>query len=101
MYKHRARRVERIIDKIPKFVCFKPAGVPRSKLETIQLLTEEYEAMRLVNLEGLSMKGWAKKMWVSAPTFNRMVKSAHKKITDAIVNGKGIRVFVKDNVLCN
>jgi predicted DNA-binding protein (UPF0251 family) len=35
--------------------------------------------------------GW-KKMWVSAPTFNRIVSSAHKKITDAIVNWKALAI---------
>ncbi len=99
MYKHRTRRVERIIDKMPDFVCFKPAGIPRSKIETIQLLAEEYEAVRLVNLEWLNMKEGANKMGVSAPTFNRMVKSAHKKMTDAIVNGKGIRIFRMEDLL--
>ena len=78
---------------MPEFACFKPAWIPRGKLKTIELLAEEHEALRLVNLEWLTMQEGADKMWVSAPTFNRMVKSWHKKMTDAIVNGKGIRIF--------
>jgi hypothetical protein len=34
----------------------------------------------------------AKKMDVSQPTFNRLIKSARKKIADAIVNGKAIKI---------
>ena len=31
-------------------------------------------------------------MEVSPSTFNRIVKKAHKKLSDAIINGKAIRV---------
>jgi predicted DNA-binding protein (UPF0251 family) len=32
-------------------------------------------------------------MNTSAPTFNRLVKLASQKIADALVNGKGIRIY--------
>jgi len=38
------------------------------------------------------MAEWWKKMGVSAATFNRILKSAYKKITDAIINGKNLAV---------
>ena len=34
----------------------------------------------------------AKKMNISQPTFHRLILSARKKISDAIVNGKAIRI---------
>lgn len=91
----RARRVKRCIQCPPEFTCFKPDWVSKKILEQdpIVLLIEEYEAIRLSNLEWLSMQEWAKKMWVSAPTFNRMVKSAHKKLTEFVVCGKWLRVY--------
>lgn len=91
----RARRVKRCIECPPEFTCFKPEWVSKSKLEknAITLLVEEYEAIRLSDMEWLSMQDWAKKMWVSAPTFNRMVQSAHKKLAEFIVSGKGLRVY--------
>lgn len=93
----RARRVKRCIDFPPEFTCFKPEWVSRSQLEKdpVILLIEEYEAIRLSDLEWLSMQKWAEKMWVSAPTFNRMVKSAHKKLTEFVVYGKWLRVYEK------
>jgi len=44
-------------------------------------------------LEGLDETAAAKKMNISQPTFNRLVSSARKKIADAIINGKAIKIF--------
>ena len=55
--------------------------------------------MRLRDIEGLSMQEWAEKMWVSAPTFNRMVNSAHQKIADAIIHWKWIRIYTKKEIV--
>lgn len=93
--KQRSRRVQRCIEKNPDFTCFKPAGIWKSEIQKVELLVDEYEAMRLCDIEWFSMQEWAEKMWVSAPTFNRMVNSAHKKLADAIVNWKWIRVYRK------
>lgn len=66
--------------------------MPRNKLEKVELGVDEYEAMRLSDMEGLNMKEGAEKMWISAPTFHRILQSAHKKIADAIINGKWITI---------
>ncbi len=91
--RQRARRVNRCIEHDPNYTCFKPSGIARNKLQKVELLVDEYEAMRLCDVEWLSMKSGAEKMEVSASTFNRMVCSARRKMADAIVNGKGIRVY--------
>lgn len=66
--------------------------MPRNKLEQAELLVDEYEVIRLADMEDLSMREGAEKMWISAPTFHRILKSAHKKIADAIINGKWISI---------
>ena len=83
----------RNVEKEVEFTCFKPAWVPRNNLEKIELKAPELEALRLSNLKELSQQQAAEKMQVSASTFNRLVKSATKKITDALVNWKGIRIY--------
>lgn len=93
MQNKNTRRVARIIQKDPCFTCFKPACGANQSKSSIKILVDEYEAMRLCDLENLTMQQWAKKMGVSAPTFNRMVKSAHRKIADALVYGKEIRIY--------
>ncbi len=86
----------RNIEQEVEFTCFKPAWIPKSKLEKVELQAAELEALRLFNLDELNQEAWSKKMKVSASTFNRLIKSANKKITDALVNWKGIRIYKKD-----
>src|SRR3989344_8908659 len=74
----------------PDVTYFKPRGIPLRELEEVILPVDEYEAVRLKDLEGLEQEECAKKMNISQPTFHRLVLSARKKIADAIINGKGI-----------
>ena len=76
----------------PEVIYFKPRGIPLRELEEVILLVDEYEAVRLKDLEGLEQEECAKKMNVSQPTFHRLVLSARKKIADAIINGKAIKI---------
>ena len=71
---------------------FKPAGVPMRSLEEVSLKFEEVEALRLKDVEGLGQILAAEKMGVSQPTFFRILSTARKKVSDAIINGKAIRV---------
>jgi len=77
---------------IPGITFFKPAGVPLVSLEEVVLTMEESEAIRLKDFLDLDQEEAAKKMGVSQPTFNRILNSARKKIADALVNGKAIRI---------
>ena len=76
----------------PNVTYFKPKGIPLIELEEIILNVDEFEAVRLKDLEGLEQEDCAKKMNISQPTFHRLVLSARKKIADAIINGKAIRI---------
>lgn len=71
---------------------FKPRGVPLSELDEVILRVDELEAIRLKDFEGFEQEECARKMNVSQPTFHRIVLSARKKISDAIVNGKAIKI---------
>jgi len=72
---------------------FKPSGIPLRELDEIILTNEEVEALRLKDVEGLSQTDASKKMNISQPTFFRVINTARKKVSDAIVNGKAIRVY--------
>ncbi len=76
----------------PGITYFKPQGIPLRELEEVVLSFEELEALRLQNIEELGQEEAAKKMNVSQPTYFRVLKDARKKITDALVNGKAIRI---------
>jgi predicted DNA-binding protein (UPF0251 family) len=76
----------------PNVTYFKPRGIPLSELEEVILHVDEFEAVRLKDLGGLEQEECAKKMNISQPTFHRLILSARKKIADAIINGKAIRI---------
>ena len=59
---------------------------------SIEITVAEFEAMRLKHYLGMTQKICAEKMGLSQPTFSRILKNAHKKITEAIIEGKEIRV---------
>lgn len=60
--------------------------------EDVVLKVEELEAIRLKDLRGLNQEEAANKMDISQPTFHRTLVSAREKISDALVNGKAIKV---------
>lgn len=76
----------------PNVTYFKPRGIPLVDLEETILNVDEFEAVRLKDLNDLEQEECAKRMNISQPTFNRLVRGARKKIADAIVNGKAIRI---------
>lgn len=76
----------------PGVTYFKPAGVRMVELEETILGIDEYEAVRLKDLEGLEQEQAAKRMGISRPTFQRLLSSARKKIAEAIIKGKALRV---------
>jgi len=76
----------------PGVTIFKPMGIPARSMEIVVINIDEFEAMRLVDLEGLSQEEAAQKMNVSQPTINRLLTSARRKIADALTNGKMIRI---------
>jgi predicted DNA-binding protein (UPF0251 family) len=77
---------------MPDATYFKPAGIPLLYLNEIRLSVEEAEALRLKDLEGLEQAEGAVSMGVSRPTFQRILSSARKKVADALLNGKAIKI---------
>ena len=84
--------MRRCIDFDPEVTYFKPRGLPMKMLEEIKLERDELEAIRLRNFEGLYQEQAAEKMEISRQTFGRILESAHKKIAEALINGKAIRI---------
>ena len=76
----------------PAFTAFEPAGIRTLKPEETVLSVDEFEAVRLKDLEGLDQNECAARMDISQPTFHRLVISARRKIADALTHGKTIRI---------
>lgn len=85
-------RVCRRVGFQPNVTYFKPVGIRITELEESVLTVDEFEAVRLKDLLNLGQEEAAKKMNISQPTFHRIVSSARKKIADALINGKAIKI---------
>ncbi|MDP2709404.1 MAG: DUF134 domain-containing protein [bacterium] len=86
-------RLCRKIEFNPNITYFKPRGVPLRQLKIIELTAEEMEAYRLRHINDLEQKKAADKMRTSQSTYQRILYSAYKKIADALVNGKAIKII--------
>ena len=83
----------------PRTVChspnvwyFKPRGVPLCDLEEVVLGLDETEALRLADLHGNSQQEVSEQMGVSRATVGRILESARKKVAEALVKGKALRI---------
>ncbi len=72
--------------------CFIPQGKSVDTPGGVSLTIDEFEAVRLADLEGLTQEKVALKMNVHRSTISRILESAHKKIADALVNIKAIKI---------
>jgi len=82
----------RRVGSMPGSNCFKPRGIPLSMLEEVILNVDEFEAIRLADLGGLYQEQAAEKMNVSRQTFGRIIDSAHKKVAEALVKGRALKI---------
>ena len=96
-YSHRHRRGRRgrfpkqvTIPNSAKITKFIPE--PTTTASTITIEPAELEALRLVDLEGLSQEQAGTKMEVSRGTIWRLVKSARKKVAQALTEGRSLIV---------
>jgi uncharacterized protein len=78
---------------LPNSSYFKPAGIRKVELEEIILESDEFEAINLVDVNMISQQEASEKMLISQPTFSRILSNGRKKIADAVVNGKAIRII--------
>lgn len=88
-------RLNRKIYFNPDVTYFKPQGAPMSILDVVELSLEETEALRLKNIEKLDQIECARIMNTSQSTLQRILTRAYNKVSDAIINGKAIRIVNK------
>lgn len=85
-------RLRRRIRFSPTARFFKPQGIPLRYLEQVELSHEELEALRLKHVKNLDQTKAAEQMNTSQSTFQRILTSAQKKVAEALVKGKSIRI---------
>jgi predicted DNA-binding protein (UPF0251 family) len=80
------------VAQLPQVAYYKPRGVPLALLECVDLTVDEFEALRLADLEGLYQEEAARRMNVSRQTFGRIVDGARRKVADALTHGKALSI---------
>lgn len=85
----RNKRLRKIISP-PRFRGYKPYGNRRHEESPVDLLFEEYEAIRLADYKLMNHEEAALHMGVSRPTFARIYENARRKIATALVEAREI-----------
>jgi len=89
----------RFCRRAPGYRLYKPSGVPMRDLAVVELLLDELEAMRLVDLEGKDQQAAADLMGISRGTLQRLLWAARRKVADALVHGRALAVADADHVV--
>lgn len=76
----------------PDVIYFKPRGIPLKKLQQVHVTREELEALWLVDEKGNDQIQAARHMKTSQSTIQRLLVSARKKVSHALVSGKAIAI---------
>lgn len=80
----------RSVKDLPSVTCFLPEGVRPERQLNVVLTLDEVESLRLADLEDMYHADAAEKMKVSRQTFGRIIKSARKKVADALGAGHSV-----------
>ena len=94
----RPRRCRRVCAE-PDYGSFRPDGIPGG--ESVTLTVDEYEVIRLIDLEKLTHEQCAKRMDISRTTVTEIYETAREKIADSIVNGRVLLIAGGDYRLCD
>ena len=88
---------KRFICRLPQQNAFSPEGICSGQ---IMLSIDEYETIRLIDLEGITQEECSRQMQVSRTTVQSIYNDARRKLADAIVNGKKLVISGGDYRLC-
>ena len=84
----------------PKTLEFLPVDAG-AESETVILAVDEYEALRLIDKEGMSQEQCAAFMKIARTTVQRIYDTARKKVALCVVDGRPLRIEGGDFKLCN
>ncbi|MFA9391810.1 MAG: DUF134 domain-containing protein [Prolixibacteraceae bacterium] len=76
----------------PRVKGFIPLGYYKNQTDPVLLNIEEYEAIRLLDYEGLSQVEASVLMQISRPTLTRIYERARKKVATALTEARQILI---------
>ena len=81
----------RKVSLVPRTLHFSPRGKP-GRPDEVELSLDQWEALRVGDWLGLSQTDGAKMMGISRASFGRILRLGRKKLADALVHGKTIKI---------
>ncbi len=86
---------------LPERNKFGPLDSPNSINGYLNMTVDEYEAIRLIDLEGFTQEECAEQMNVARTTVQGIYVEARKKIAESLVNGKVLLIEGGEYRLCD
>ncbi|MFH2002276.1 MAG: DUF134 domain-containing protein [Planctomycetota bacterium] len=83
----------RRVNSAPIVTLFQPLGLDKTDADPIILSLDEFEAIRLADMEGCYQEEAAMNMDVSRATFGRILGTARFKVAEALVKGKALKIM--------
>lgn len=80
---------------------FGPLGAVHEPNNFVVMSVDEYETVRLIDLEDLTQEECAGQMGVARTTVQSIYNSARKKLSDSLVNGKELQIEGGEYKLCD
>lgn len=85
---------------LPETGRFGPLNTLAGEDDAVVMSVEEYETIRLIDLEGFMQEECAAQMNIARTTVQRIYNDARKKLADSLVNGKQLHIEGGSYRLC-
>lgn len=86
---------------LPESNLFGPLNMSNIDSEILMMTVEEYETIRLIDLEEMTQEECAERMNVARTTVQRIYNDARKKLAESLVNGNILKIEGGDYKLCD
>ncbi len=93
-------RKRRRVCNLPQISLFGPLKPGDQEKGLITMTIDEYETIRLIDHEGMTQEECSQRMNVARTTVQRIYNDARTKLSEALVNGKLLKIEGGDYKLC-